>query len=532
LSKDSTQNSSVAARSNSLLKSTAVMGSATFLSRILGLVREQLMAGVFGASGLTDAFLVAYRIPNLLRDLFAEGAFSSAFVPVLTEVKENEGPEKARSMFWSLFFLLLLITGFFAVSIIVFAPELINLFAPSFKADPEKFKLATELVQIMAPYLVLVSVAALFMGGLNTAKVFFLPALAPAFFNIAMILSMLILPTVLIAQGHYAIFALGIGVILGGFSQMLLQVFFLKKHGLGFKLPKEILTEKTKKVLILLGPGLIGFAATQLNLIVNTILASGTVVGAVSWLSYAFRLFHFPVGIVNVPLGNSHLVHFSQAWKKGERNNSLAYLTQSYNSSWMVMSLATALLLALAPLMVQVVFEHGKFTSFDTEQTSLLLRLYAIGLPFYGLYKIFVPSFYTLDLQKIPVRTSVVSVLINIVFCLSLTETYSFPVLALGTSLSMILNVGTQGFLLGKRLEVGPGFYFTPQVFKSIFSAVLVTAATRYSYQGLAPALSGFFHQALALGLLILGSSILYMGLLYILGERKIIQEIRTRIVR
>ena len=312
-----------------VLISTLKMALATFCSRILGLVREQVLAFYFGASGLTDAFLVAYRIPNLLRDLFAEGAFSAAFVPTFIETAKDS-PEKARKLFWKLFYLLLMVTLTISAVVIYFAPEIIQLFAPTFFKDREKFELTVLLTRIMAPFLCLVSLAALFMGVLNSLKVFFIPSFAPVFFNISMILSMILFPVILKDYGINPIISLGIGVIIGGFFQALVQFPQIIKMGYGPIHPGKLLDKQSKKVITLLGPGLLGFAATQINLIVNTILASSTLVGAVSWLSFSFRLFQLPVGILSVSIGNTNLVHFSKAWKGGDFEEARKILASSY----------------------------------------------------------------------------------------------------------------------------------------------------------------------------------------------------------
>jgi len=302
-----------------VLFSSAKMAIATFSSRILGLVREQAIAAVFGASGLTDAFQIAYRIPNMLRDLFAEGAFSSAFVPTFTGLRlKNE--KLAKSLLWSMAVLLVLITGVLSTVIIIYAPEIILMLTKEvFNSDAARFNITVQLVRIMAPFLVLISLAALFMGALNTLKVFFVPSFAPALFNVAMIACIFLLPERLKIWGHHPILSLGIGVMLGGFVQMIVQLPILFKKGYGPQGPINLVNTESKLILNRLGIGTVGIAATQINVIVTTILATGTVVGAVSWLTFAFRLFQFPVGILSVSIAGSNLVHFSDAWKSGKK---------------------------------------------------------------------------------------------------------------------------------------------------------------------------------------------------------------------
>lgn len=505
------------------------MALATFCSRILGLVREQVMAASFGASGLTDAFLVAYRIPNLLRDLFAEGAFSSAFVP--TFVEENQmSHDKARKLLWALFILLGTTTLFFSGLIFIFAEEIISLFAPTFIENPEKFKLTVNLTKIMAPFLCFVSIAALFMGALNSLKVFFIPSLAPAFFNITMILSMVLLPSFFIEQGIPAIYSLGAGVFLGGIIQALVQVPLIVKKGYGPTKPEKIVSKKSKKVVKLLGPGLIGFAATQINLIVNTVLASGTIVGAVSWLSYAFRMFQLPVGILSVSIGNSNLVHFSQAWKEKDAPKAKELLASSYFLSLFVVLPPMIGLYVYSEEIIRLIFERGRFTPESTIQTAKALRWYALGLPFYGIYKIFVPTFYAIDRQKIPVYCSIFAILFNIIFCVIMTPIYGFEVLALGTSLSMFLNSSFQTLILKKDLAIGFNSFFNLRLLKIIFASVLTFIMAIYVREVTEVFGQSLFGQIINLTLKLSLIVLCYGLLVFILGERSVVLRFLNKI--
>lgn len=455
------------------------MAVATFCSRILGLVREQIMAAYFGASGLTDAFLVAYRIPNLLRDLLAEGAFSSAFVPTFTEANQ-ESPSAGRTLLWELFFILGGITSVISVLIFGFAPELITLFAPSFVADPEKFQLTVTLTRIMCPFLFFISLAALFMGALNSLRVFFVPALAPASYNVMSILAMLFLAGWLDRQGHSPVLSLGWGAMLGGFMQALVQLPLLIKRGYAPVWPGKLGSRRAWKVIGLLGPGLLGFAAAQINLLVNTVLATSAAVGATSWLNYAFRLFQLPVGILSVSIGNSNLVHFSAAWKRGEKESALSSLSSSYYLSFLSVLPAMALLYTLSDETVRLIFERGRFTADSTHMTALALRMYVLGLPLYSLYKIWVPTFYAIDRQRVPVLSSLVSVFLNIGFCWWMTPRYGFAMLALGTTLSMLLNCTILMVMLKRDLKLSWGFFFTARLAKLFVATALMAGAVEF----------------------------------------------------
>ena len=463
----------------SVIRSSAKMASATFLSRILGLIRDQIMAKMFGASGLTDAFLVAYRIPNLLRDLFAEGAFSSSFVPIFTEVKKKN-EEDAKRLLWSMFILLGVITLCLSILIIIFAPTLVNLFAPKFYLVSSKFNTTVILVRIMAPFLIFISLAALFMGVLNSLKIFFIPALAPAFFNIVMILSMIFVTPILIDRGLNTILSLGIGVVIGGFVQLLIQLpmIFLRNYGpIG---PIKLFSKYTKKIINRLGIGTIGIAANHINILITTIIATTTIVGAVSWLNYAFRLFQFPIGILSVSIAGSNLVHFSDAWKDGDFERSKKFLNSSYLISFVVIIPAMILLLAMSKQTVNLIFERGAFSREHTLMTALALKYYILGLPFYGLFKVFVPTFYVFDKPQIPVAISIVSIIFNIIFCLTMTPVYGFHMLALGTSLSMLLNSSLQAVYLSNHIKLGFKFFINLKILKIIIAGICAYFITSY----------------------------------------------------
>jgi putative peptidoglycan lipid II flippase len=514
----------------SIIKSSLKMALATFVSRILGLIREQVMAAYFGASGVTDAFLVAYRIPNLLRDLFAEGAFSSAFVPTFVEANQ-ESSVKSRELMWSLFWLLSFVTGTICLGIMIFAPELIAVFAPAFTQDPDKFNLTVNLTRIMAPFLTFVSLAALFMGVLNSLKVFFIPALAPASYNVMSILSMLFLSGWLANNGHHPIYSLGIGAMLGGFMQAAVQLPLIWKLGLGPIWPKEFWSERSKKVFRLLGPGLVGFAATQINLLVTTILATGSLVGATSWLNYSFRLFQLPVGILSVSIGNSNLVHFSEAWKKGDSSGAKSSLQSSYFLSFLTVMPALVILYCLSDEIVNVIFERGKFDRVSTLNTAQALRMYALGLPFYGMYKILVPTFYALDHQRTPVMASLASIIFNISFCLILTPIFGFKILALGTTLSVLISSFILAIVLKRILGLSTGFFINPRLLKVLvagaFCITVMETLVNVEYFD-----QTFFLKCFYLSAQMFLIIALYASVLIILGERQGVGAMMDKITR
>jgi len=509
--------------SRKVITSSAKMAVATFTSRILGLAREQLMAMYFGAGGITDAFLVAYRIPNLLRDLFAEGAFSSAFVPIFTEVSQKD-EKAAKGLLWSLMILLGIVTSIISLFAILYSDQIIAFVSPKFVDMPEIFAMTSGLTKVMAPFLLLVSLAALVMGSLNTLKMFFIPSLAPAFFNIAFILCIVIFAGILPRYGIHPVYSMGIGVLFGGLFQFLVQLPLLIRRGYSPQGPIQLFGPQVKKILGRLGIGTIGIAAAQINILVNTILATSTVLGAVSWLTYAFRLFQFPVGMLGVSIAGSNLVHFSDAWKKGEQEEAVACLKSSYQLLMLVLIPASILLYVFSNPAVSIVFRRGAFAQHDAAMTSLALRCYLYGLPFYGIYKVFAPTFYILDRPHIPVFLSIFSVLANIVFSLILTPKYGFHILALGTGLAMFINTLGQTIFLRKYLRLNWKFFFDLRILKIILAGTATFFASSWSLQFYDSAQSLVLRLTVLCGLGALGLAT-YLATMVILGDGKLLRK-------
>ena len=520
-----------------ILKSSAVMAAATLTSRVLGLVREQAIAMMFGASFLTDAFWVAYRIPNMLRDLFAEGNFSSAFVPVLSE-ELSKSEEDGRNLFWSVFFLLLLITSIIAGCVLFFSDEIVRFIAPSFYENPEQFLIASNLVKLMAFFLPCVSLAALAMGGLNSKKLFFLPAMAPASFNVVMIGAIFGLTVYLKTAGIETIYALGVGVLVGGATQFFVQLPSLLKNGYELKAKVSLFSPQVKRILHRLGIGTIGIAATQINLLINTFLATSAGVGAVSFLSFGMRLFQFPVGILGVSISGANLVYFSEKWKNGEEKQAKEILQSSYFLSLFVMLPAAVFLYFFAREIVFLVFERGSFDAAAGDNTSIALKCYLIGLPSYGLYKIFGPTFYAIDKEKLPIGISIFCIIVNVIFCLSLTPVYGFKILALGTSISMLLNSLMQMWFINREVNLGIGFFLSKKVSRLLFVNLVMTGIT-CGIKLMAPEifrLESFWSGAISVGFSFVGFTCFYLLLMTLLGDRETVisflEKMKKRIAK
>jgi putative peptidoglycan lipid II flippase len=432
-----------------VLKSAGAMGIATLMSRVMGLVREQVFAYFFGAGNLTDAFQVAFRIPNLLRDLFAEGAMSASLVPTFTRTRIEEGESRAIRVAGLVFRVLFIVVTVLSILGIVFAPELVALYASAFKAVPGKFELTVRMTRMMFPFFPLVALAAAFMGILNAYGVFFLPAFASALFNVTSVIVGVIFSQIFAYWGgKYGILSIegmAIGVVAGGAVQAFCQLPTLYKKGYRW-IPKQIHDPawyedpRLKKMLWMMVPGTIGLAATQVNILINTILATSQGTGAVAWLNFAFRLMQFPIGIFGVSLASATLPRISQQWVKNDITGVSQSITQGLRTVFAVNLPASAGLAFLGYPIIQLIFQYGRFYHEDTQATAMALAMYAIGLTAYSAVKVLVPACYALGNTKVPVLSSLLAVAVTIVLNLIMVKSFGYWGLALGTSIAAIIN--------------------------------------------------------------------------------------------
>jgi len=446
-----------------IAKSAAVVGIAVMCSRVLGLVREQVFAGLFGAGYAYDSFVVAFRIPNLLRDLFGEGALSAAFVTVFSAYDTNKSQEDTWKLASNVLTFILILLSIITLLGMYFADSIVFLLAPNFDLIPGKTALTEKLTIIMMPFLVFISLSAVVMGVLNTKGRFFIPALASSFFNLGSIVGGTALAFTLPHYGQPAIVGMAFGTLIGGLLQLGIQVPALLKTGFRYKPSLNLSDPGLHQVLKLMIPATIGLSATQINLFVNTNFASSCAEGSVSWLYYAFRLVQLPIGVFGVALSIAMLpVLAKQAAKK-----SFAEMKDTVVSSLtMVFALcipATAGLIILSEPIIRLIYEHGAFTPEDTLATAQTLSLYAIGLFAYSANKILVPAFYALDKTRFPVIASFLSVGLNIIVITLTIDYFQHLAIALSTSCTMLFNFlflmvilyrSLQGFSL-KYLAVG-----------------------------------------------------------------------------
>lgn len=430
------------------------VGLATLASRVLGLVREQIMAGLFGASLATDAFNVAFRIPNLLRDLFAEGALSSAFVPTFTALHARDGDDAAwrfaRQLLSTLFLVLLAVT----IALWIAAPALVRLFAPGFAAIPGKLELTVTLTRVMLPFLPAVALAAAAMGMLNARGRFGVPALAPLMLNVGMIVFGVGLIPVCQRLGQPAILGMAWGVTIGGALQFLVQLPALHRLGFRLRLERPTFPPAVRRVAALMAPAAVGLGATQINLLVSTLIASLLPQGSVSWLWYAFRLMQLPIGVFGVALATVSLPALSRAAALGDRAALTGTLSATLRLVLLLTIPAAFTLAALAGPLVALLYEHGRFAASDTRQTAGALVLYCVGLPAYAAVSVLTRAFYALGDPRRPVQASFVAVALNLGLNLALMGPLQHLGLALATSITAIANAAQLAFLL--RRTTGP----------------------------------------------------------------------------
>lgn len=422
-------------------KATGVVGIAILCSRILGLVREVVIASLFGASAMLDAFLTAFRAPNMLRDLFAEGALSTAFVTTFSKKIQTEGDQSA----WTLANKVATLTTVF-MSIVVLigiaiAPLLVSLLAPGFYA--EKAALTVVLARTMYPFILLVSLAALVMGMLNAKHVFGMPAMASSFFNIGSIVGGVSLGWWMDpAFGPRALVGLALGTLIGGFLQLAVQIPSVIRVGYRFRPDFGWRDEGVKKVLQLMGPAVIAASAVQVNVLINSIFASYLQDGAVSWLNIAFRLMQLPLGIFGVAVATVTLPLISRSAARGDTGEFRGALAHALRLV-MLLTIPSAIgLMILAEPIISLIYEHGRFDAAATQQTAGALRFYAIGLVGYSAVKVLAPAFYALDRRNLPMIVSLVSIALNCVLSWLLTFRLGLGHrgLALSTSLIAVVN--------------------------------------------------------------------------------------------
>ena len=474
-----------------LARDAGLTGIATLTSRILGLARDQVLAAFFGAGNDMDAFVVAFRVPNLVRDLFAEGAMSAAFVPTFTRELSLKGKTEAWRLGNNVVNGLLIVTGALVVAGIVFARPLVALYAGDFARVPGKLELTVQLTRLLLPFLTMVAVAAAAMGMLNSLHHYFVPALSPAMFNVATIVGVVALTPLMPRAGLPPIMAVAISALAGGLGQAAIQWPPLRREGFRYRAIFEPRDAALRRILVLMGPGTIGLAATQVNLFVNTLLATSQGTGAASWLTYAFRLMYLPIGLFGASIGTAVLPAVSRHAAAGDAEAIRRTVSRGLALMLVLNVPATLGLVVLAGPIVQLLFERGRFLPADTAATASALRLYAVGLAGYSAVRIASPTFYAIGESRVPAAVSAAAIVVNVAASVLLVRTVGFAGLALGTSLAAIANAALLLWLLRRRLGGLDARRLLSTLAKIAASAVVMAIAAAWIQRAMDRALPG-----------------------------------------
>ncbi|MEC4024961.1 murein biosynthesis integral membrane protein MurJ [Pseudomonas fulva] len=500
-----------------LLKSLAAVSSITMISRVLGFVRDTILARIFGAGVATDAFFIAFKLPNLLRRIFAEGAFSQAFVPILAEYKSQQGEEATRTFVAYVSGLLTLVLAVVTGIGILAAPWVVWATAPGFVDNAEKYQLTTDLLRVTFPYILLISLSSLVGAILNTWNRFSVPAFTPTLLNVAMI----VFAVLLTPYFNPPIMALAWGVLAGGLAQLLYQLPALKRIGM-LVLPRLNLKDAgVWRVLKQMIPAILGVSVSQISLIINTIFASFLVAGSVSWMYYADRLMELPSGVLGVALGTILLPTLAKTYANKDREEYSRILDWGLRLCFLLVLPCTLGLAILAEPLTVVLFQYGKFSATDAAMTQQALIAYSVGLLAIIMVKVLAPGFYAQQNIRTPVKIAVFTLVCTQLFNLVLIGPLAHAGLALAISLGACLNAG----LLFWKLRTQQ--LFQPQPGWAVFLLKLVLAAGLMSGVLLAgmhylPAWveGNMLERLMRLMALIMAGVVTYFGCLYLCGFR------------
>lgn len=500
-----------------LWRSTIIVSAMTMLSRVLGLVRDIVLLNVFGAGKDFDTFVVAFRIPNFFRRLFAEGAFSQAFIPVLTEYKTSKTHAEVQILISRVFGCLLTAMSLLTFVAMVAAPAIIYLYAPGFHNDPEKFDLAVDMFRLTIPYLMFMSLTAFASSILNSYGSFASPAFSPVLLNIAMIAGAWWL-TPFMAE---PIMALGWAVVVAGVLQLAIQIPELWKKNLLIPPKVDFKHEGVDRILKLMLPALFGVSVTQINLLLNTIWASFMQDGSVSWLYSAERMTELPLGLIGVAIGTVILPSLSARHAEQDQAKFKSMIDWAAKIIMLVGIPASIALFMLSTPIIQALFQRGEFTLEDTHMTALALQCMSAGVISFMLIKVFAPGFYAQQDTKTPVRVGLMAVaanaILNVVFIgfFKLIDWHAeHMALALASSGSALVNAGMLYFYLHKRNIYRFGTHWKKLGFQFLVANITMIAALAYAltwYQG---DIAQWMRIAEVVGLCVLGVAAYVIGLL------------------
>ncbi|ATZ68638.1 murein biosynthesis integral membrane protein MurJ [Acinetobacter haemolyticus] len=505
-----------------LWRSTVIVSAMTMLSRVLGLVRDIVLLNVFGAGKDFDTFVVAFRIPNFFRRLFAEGAFSQAFIPVLTEYKTSRTHAEVQILISRVFGCLLTAMSLLTLIAMIAAPVIIYIYAPGFHQDPEKFALAVDLFRLTIPYLMFMSLTAFASSILNSYGSFASPAFAPVLLNIAMIAGAWWL-TPFMAE---PIMALGWAVVVAGVLQLAIQIPELWKKKLLIPPKVDFKHEGVDRILKLMLPALFGVSVTQINLLLNTIWASFMQDGSVSWLYSAERMTELPLGLIGVAIGTVILPSLSARHAEQDQTKFRGMLDWAAKIIMLVGIPASIALFMLSTPIIQALFQRGEFTLQDTQMTALALQCMSAGVISFMLIKVFAPGFYAQQDTKTPVRVGLIAVAANAILNVLFIGLFKLNgweaehmALAMASSGSALVNAGLLYYYLHKRNIYRFGAHWKKLAFQFSVANIVMIAALWYGltwYQG---DISQWLRVAEVMGLCVLGVVAYVVGL-FVTGFR------------
>ncbi|MBL8236378.1 MAG: murein biosynthesis integral membrane protein MurJ [Bryobacterales bacterium] len=465
-------------------RSAGITSVAVLASRLTGLAREMALARLFGAGMANDAFLLAFRIPNLTRDLFAEGALSSAFVPTFVEYLQKKTRADAAYLANLVATAIIVVVGAVCLLGMAFAPELVNLLAPGFHQVPGKFEMAVAMTRIMSPFLLLVALAAQVMGILNACNRFALPALSSSMFNVGSLLFGLFMGHIAGPQiGISAIEGMAWGVVFGGALQLGAQIPSLVREGFHFKPALDFHHPGLIHICKLMGPAILGNAAVQINVMVNSNFASQIVDpvtglnGPVTWVGCAFRFMQLPLGLFGVAIGGATLPAISRAAANGDMDDFRRTLSRSLGLVFLLTIPSSAGLSVIGDSIIGSLFEGGAFRDYDTQQTAAALAWFAVGLVGYAALKILVPAFYALKDSRTPMYISLISIATNYFIVSNMTQVHAFghAGLALSTAAVAISGAIAQFIILRNRVGGIYGRALFSSVMKITFAAAVMS---------------------------------------------------------
>ncbi len=499
-------------------KSLFTVSSLTVLSRVGGFIRDSLTAVFLGAGPVADAFFVAQRLPNLFRSLFAEGAFSAAFVPLYTSEQERHGDEAAQEFAGQALMLLLAALIPFSVLVMMFMPEVMLLLAPGFRDEPEKYELAVNFSTITFPYLALISVTALQTGVLNARGRFAPGAAAPIAFNIVLIMGLFASQLF----GWHVGYTLAWSVTISGAVQCAWLAISCYRARAALPLLRPRLGEASRKLFRRIGPGAVGAGAAQINLLISTILASTLPTGAVSYLFYADRLNQLPLGVVGIAVATTLLPLLSRYVEAGDDDKVRHYNTRAIEFCLLLGLPAMIGLIVVAKPIIETLFQHGAFKQGDTAATVEALRAYALGIPGFLLVKVFAADFFARHDTKTPVQAAIISMVINVVLSALFLIPLQHVGIALANSIAISINAGLHYYHL-KRRNFPIGLPELPRRVVKIMlsSAAMAVASVALVFGWEAMAFDNVMQKVLALGVLIATSGLAYGAALHLTGAMK-----------